>query len=370
MPAPLRVLMTTDTLGGVWTYALDLVRALGDRARVTLATMGAPVSDAQRAAAAGAGAQLCESSFRLEWMDNSMHEVAAAGDWLLGLEKTLRPDIVHLNNYCHGALPWRAPVLVVGHSCVCSWWEAVHGRSAPPEWDPYREAVAAGLKAASLVVAPTAAMLRTLDRLYGPLPETRVIYNGLDPARFGPSQKENIVLSVGRLWDHAKNIPRLAGIAHRITWPVYVAGDCRSPDDRELPMQNVCPLGRLDRADIAQWMGRAAIYALPARYEPFGLSVLEAAASGCALVVGNIPSLREIWDDAAAYVAPEDEQALCATIERLIRNEDERNDLATRGRMRAIRFSIQRTADAYWGAYSELLGCDVKMCPILCNPAR
>ncbi len=32
---------------------------------------------------------------------------------------------------------------------------------------------------------------------------------------------------------------------------------------------------------------------LPARYEPFGLSVLEAALSGCALVLGDIPSLRE-----------------------------------------------------------------------------
>ena len=35
-----------------------------------------------------------------------------------GLERRLRPDVVHLNGYTHGALPWRAPVLVVGHSCV------------------------------------------------------------------------------------------------------------------------------------------------------------------------------------------------------------------------------------------------------------
>src|SRR3954470_11972643 len=46
---PNRVLMTTDTVGGVWTYAIDLVRALGQRGvEVALASMGAPTSDEQR----------------------------------------------------------------------------------------------------------------------------------------------------------------------------------------------------------------------------------------------------------------------------------------------------------------------------------
>ncbi len=51
-------------------------------------------------------------------------------------------------------------------------------------------------------------------------------------------------------------------------------------------------------------MGEAAIFAHPARYEPFGLAVLEAAMAGCALVLGDIPTLRELWDGAAVFVAP------------------------------------------------------------------
>ena len=370
MPAKLRVLMTTDTLGGVWTYALELARALADRAQIWLASMGAPLSAGQRAAAVDAGAHICESGFRLEWMDEPWDEVADAGAWLLDLERRLRPDVVHLNNYCHGALRWRAPVLMAGHSCVCSWWEAVHGRSAPPEWDIYRAQVAAGLRAAAVVVAPTNAMLQALGRLYGPLSDGRVVHNGLDIERFAPAAKENVILSAGRLWDQAKNISKLAEIAPKLAWPVHVAGDCRSPDNRETAFHNVCPLGRLDRAQLAVSMSRAAIYALPARYEPFGLSILEAAASGCALVVGDIPSLREVWEDAACYVTPEDASALHDALSRVISDMETRDALARRARDRARRFSLQRMTAAYWDIYCELAGLNLKVCFKQCGPVR
>ncbi len=69
---------------------------------------------------------------------------------------------------------------------------------------------------------------------------------------------------------------------------------------------------------MAGWLGRASIFALPARYEPFGLLPLEAALSGCALVLGDIPSLREVWGDAAWFVPPDDRDALTAAIGSLI----------------------------------------------------
>ncbi|WP_326491751.1 glycosyltransferase family 4 protein [Myxococcus stipitatus] len=128
---PRRVLMTTDTVGGVWTYALELCRALAEvGVEVALATMGAPLTPAQAEEARGVpGLRVFESTWRLEWMESPWEDVEAAGAWLLGLEARLEPDLVHLNGYCHGALPWRAPVVMVAHSCVASWWEAV--RSGP-----------------------------------------------------------------------------------------------------------------------------------------------------------------------------------------------------------------------------------------------
>ena len=115
----MNVLMTADAIGGVWTYALDLATWLGARGvGVTLATMGAPPTAEQVSAARRAQVELVTSTFRLEWMDAPWDDVARAGEWLLDLESKLRPDVVHVNGYAHGALPWRAPQVVVAHSCV------------------------------------------------------------------------------------------------------------------------------------------------------------------------------------------------------------------------------------------------------------
>src|SRR3954465_475354 len=122
-----RILMTGDTVGGVWTFTLELAEALSARGiEVVLATMGGDPSDGQRAEAARVpGLCLLGSPYKLEWMDDPWRDVAESGRWLLGLEEAYRPDIVHLNSFGHGALPWSAPVVLTAHSCVASWWEAV-----------------------------------------------------------------------------------------------------------------------------------------------------------------------------------------------------------------------------------------------------
>jgi glycosyltransferase involved in cell wall biosynthesis len=244
---------------------------------------------------------------------------------------------------------------MVAHSCVLSWWRAVKGEPAPAEWDRYREAVAEGLRAADLVVAPTLAMLRGLRDDHGPIAPSRVIPNGRDGSLYAPAAKEPTILSAGRLWDEAKNIEALASVAPSLPWPVYVAGDEAHPERGATPFDSVRPLGRLSPAELARWYARTSIYALPARYEPFGLSALEAALSGCALVLGDIPSLREVWGDAAAFVPPGDPRALRSALEGLIRDPTHRLRMAEAARRRALAYSADCMARAYRDAYRELL---------------
>jgi glycosyltransferase involved in cell wall biosynthesis len=94
---------------------------------------------------------------------------------------------------------------------------------------------------------------------------------------------------------------------------------------------------------------------LPARYEPFGLSVLEAALAGCALVLGDIPSLRELWRNRAVFVAPDDPEALENAIVQLIEDPDRRNALAAGARSRAIERTPERMVEGYLAAYAEVL---------------
>jgi glycogen(starch) synthase len=347
-----RVLMTADTIGGVWTYALELARALGEQGvEVALATMGAALREEQKAEAqALPRLQIFESAFRLEWMEDPWQDVARAAEWLLDLEAELRPDFVHLNSFAHGSAPFRAPKLVVGHSCVLSWWKAVRGGAAPAEWDRYRVRVRQGLQGADVVAAPSEFMLSALEEHYGPQRVQLVIPNGRDPSRFPPREKENFILSAGRLWDDAKNVRALEEVAPQLAWPVYAAGQADSLPSGAQAI-SLRHLGQLSSECLAVWMGRAAIYALPARYEPFGLSALEAGLAGCALVLGDIASLREIWGDAATFVPPDDSHALKSALELLMDDEALRFDLAARARRRALAFTPQRMAQKYMTAY-------------------
>lgn len=375
-PATYRVLMTADTLGGVWSYALDLARGLCARGhQVILAAMGAAPTAGQRVrVAAVGGLTLHAQPYKLEWMEDPWEDIAQAGIWLSELAREYRPDLVHLNTLAHGALDWDVPVITVGHSCVMSWFEAVRGQApiAPEElvfagvgeleldeeerarWTRYRDLVRPSLRASHVVVAPSATMLQALQRHYGICVRTRVIDNGRNPDDFLPTIPEPIVLSAGRLWDEAKNAATLARAAAAIDWPVYIAGESAHPDGGSAGFRGVTLLGQLAPAQLCDWYARSSIYALPARYEPFGLTPLEAALAGNALVLGDIPSLREIWGDAALFVDPLDSKRLADAINALITDTHLRTRLAEEARRRALKLSLHAMIDGYLQLYREV----------------
>ena len=358
--------MTADCVGGVWTYALDLARGLSlAGVEVVLATMGdLPNEQHRRDAQQIPGLTLCPGAFKLEWMFDCWQDVERAGGWLLDLEAQFSPDVIHLNGYVHAALDWNAPVLVAGHSCVLSWWQAVWNTYATPEWQRYREEVTQGVQSAQAVVAPTQAMRNALTRYYGPLPPAHVIFNGRQPDLYRSEEKEPFILTAGRVWDEAKNVAALQTVAPNLAWPVYIAGSDRAPGheggetggETSVTMPaNTRFLGRLAPARLADWYARAAIYALPARYEPFGLSILEAALSGCALVLGDIASLREVWQEAALFVPPDDLDALRHALDNLIADPDLRRDMADRALRHAQRYSLRAMTNAYLDLYGSLI---------------
>jgi glycosyltransferase involved in cell wall biosynthesis len=200
-------------------------------------------------------------------------------------------------------------------------------------------------------------MLSCLELQYGgAITRARVIPNGRNRALFHRAKKDRFILTVGRVWDDAKNLQALERAAPALRWPVLVAGEEEHPGGRTCLFAGLHCLGRLDPAKLARYYARAGIYALPARFEPFGLSVLEAALSGCALVLGDIPSLRESWADVALFVDPEDSLALSATINHLIEDAYLRKRLGVAARLRAQSFTQERMAEEYLSAYRAVAG--------------
>ena len=114
-------------------------------------------------------------------------------------------------------------------------------------------------------------------------------------------------------------------------------------------------LGRVAPERLTELYGCAAIFAAPVRYEPFGLSALEAGLAGCALVLGDVASLREVWGDAAVFVDPGDDEALAATLRVLIRKPARIEALGAAARAHALGYTRERMTVAYLDLYERLL---------------
>ena len=350
--------MTTDAVGGVWRYSLDLIRGFAAHgAEVLLATMGPRPSEDQRAqVAAIPNVTLAESDYALEWMANPWADVEAAGNWLLNLSEKFRADLIHLNGYAHAVLLWRRPVVVVAHSCVFSWWRAVHGCAPGAEWKEYKRRVLEGLAAAGSVIAPSAAMARAISSEFGvPIENTRVIHNFSFTETVPPEAKERFFFAAGRVWDEAKNIRLLERIAPRLNWEIRVSGSDRRRDESMASISSVRFLGMLPYEELLQQMARASVFVHPALYEPFGLSVLEAARASCCLVLADIPSLRELWNGAAVFVDPRNPDQWIHELNRLAADQENCRSLGAVAHSHAKKYSADLAISQYEQVYQSLL---------------
>ncbi len=352
-----RLLMTIDAPGDNWLFAITLAQALAPHhIHVILATMGAPLRLDQRDTIRRIPSiSLYESALKVEWMHNPWDDLVRAGDWLLGLEAHTRPDVIHVGSFTQAALPWKAPVVLGAQGCLMSWWEAVKGLPLPPDRVDYQARVAHGLQAAQRVVVPSAAFGHMLKRHYTPDLPLVVIPNGYARAASGaaPISKESFVLAYGRMWDEARNLGALIRTAPQLPAPVYIAG---GGDTSELQPagkdRGIRRLGTPGPRQLEQWYARAAVFASPARYDPLGLSIVAAGVAGCALVLGDIPMVREHWDGAALFVR--DDAGLEDSLRQLLEDPALRRAWGERARERAESFTAVRMADAYMRLYGDL----------------
>ncbi len=100
----MRVLMTTDAVGGVWQYSLALARGLVERhdCRVTLVCFGEPSEHDAVELVAGGRVELIPLRRKLEWMPDSAADVEASIEDVARLATTWRADLIHSNQFCFG----------------------------------------------------------------------------------------------------------------------------------------------------------------------------------------------------------------------------------------------------------------------------
>jgi glycogen(starch) synthase len=363
------VLVTSDSLSGSWTYTRELVTGLVTRGvRVTLVSFGEiPLPEQTSWMDHLHGLDYRPTAFRLEWMQESEEDLPESSAFLAALVREVRPDVLHLNQFCYGNLPVDVPRVVMAHGDLITWRQAVHaqGSRGDRSLDWYRQTVLDGLAGADAVVAPSAWMLDRISACYGRPRRAEVIYPGRNPIFFNPYvNKDDCVLAVGRLVDAGKQVYLLTQQPYSV--PVCIVGAEHTVPMPRIPIRadvkvdmdqtSVAIRGPQTEAQLRALYSRASIYAATARYEPLGMAALEAAFSRCAIVANDIPSFREIWGDAALYFRTNDAASLAENIRRLNEDRPMRRAYAELAYTRAReRFTTKRMIDDCLQLYRSLI---------------
>lgn len=365
----MHVLVTTDTLTAVWTYARELVTGLVSRGtRVTLVSFGEIPTPGQTAWMEKLqGLEYRPTAFRLDWMQEGQQDFEDSSAYLIELIKEQKPDLLHFNHPCYGGLTVDIPRIVVAHGDLINWWKSVHGREPNPtpwlRW--YRQTLNEGLIHADVLVAPTVWMLDALRSCYISPSHATVIYSGRNPIFFNPyGKKDDSILAIGRLLDPGKQTCLLTQHHHAL--PVSIVVSDSNVEAPKLPIRadvklavdqaSISLKGQQTEAQLRALYSRSSIYAATARYEPLRMNAVEAAFSRCAIVANDIPPFREVWGEAALYFNANDSFSLAAVIQRLSEDRELCRTYANRAFERAHEcFTANRMVNEYMGLYERVL---------------
>jgi glycosyltransferase involved in cell wall biosynthesis len=354
---PMKVLITADAVGGVWQYSTELAAGLSRLGiESVLALMGPAASDEQKQAAAIPGVELIDTGLALDWLAEDGAALCDAGAAIRALASDTGCSLVQLNTPALAAgTRFDIPVVAVQHSCVATWWEAVQGSELPEDFAWRTELNRAGLHAADAVVTPTAAFGEMVRRRYGLAQAPRTVHNGRTPPKVAESAPHDFVFTAGRLWDEGKNLGTLDAAARSISVPIRAAGPLTGPNGAKVMFEHLHCLGNLGEAELARWLSARPVFVSTALYEPFGLAVLEAASAGCPLILSDIPTFRELWDDVAIFVPARDQEGFTRAIANLVGDDFERAVMGRAARERALRFTPDAMAAQMASLYRGLL---------------
>lgn len=294
---------------------------------------------------------------------------------LPALARRVAPRVLHSPHYTLPVLS-RVPRVVTLHDATFFTDPGVHTRAKGPF---FRAATRLALRRARCCIVPSQATADELVRVAGADPERlAVAHHGVDPAVFAPPSsaavhavRERLGLAddqpylafLGTL-EPRKNIPELvrgwtAACRGRTDPPVLVlaggAGWDTDLDDAiaAVPSElNVLRPGYLPVDELAGLLGGAEVVAYPSLGEGFGLPLLEAMASGAAVLTTRRLALPEVGGDAVAYTEP-DRDSIAAALRDLLDDPDRRKKLAAAAVDRAAGFTWDACAAAHVAAYER-----------------
>lgn len=109
------------------------------------------------------------------------------------------------------------------------------------------------------------------------------------------------------------------------------------------------------REEVYGILKHSDVFAISSIYEGFCVAAVEAMGCGLPVVASDIEVLREVVADGGRFASTQDPASFSAELGRLLTDNEAAAALGGRARERAARFTIERTAEAYYDAYESVL---------------
>ncbi len=118
---------------------------------------------------------------------------------------------------------------------------------------------------------------------------------------------------------------------------------------------HVAYLGKPEQSELVQLYNAADILVAPSFQEGFGLTIIEAMATGTAVITSNVSAMPEVAGGAAILVDPADVDAITAAIKRICHDDAYKHELVQKGLNRAKDFTWQANAEQVAQVYENLM---------------
>ncbi len=186
--------------------------------------------------------------------------------------------------------------------------------------------------------------------------DARIVPNGVEIAAYRPGTKR-----AGSVAFLGRDDPRKGLDVLLTAWPAVLEAVPRAHltvmgASRDLSVPGVTYLGRVSEQEKADVLSTTEIYCAPnLGGESFGIVLVEAMASGCAVLASGIPAFAHVVSDAGALVAPQDPVGLASRIVSLLVDDTRREELQSAALVRAAEFEGRTVATLFEQAYHDAI---------------
>jgi glycosyltransferase involved in cell wall biosynthesis len=217
---------------------------------------------------------------------------------------------------------------------------------------------------ADLIVAVSAFTGSQVQESFGVSPDRiRIIHHGTLPRTIPHAPREKLVLCVGAIQRRKGQAALVRAFrAMPDEWTLvlagsngFEAGETLAEVAKSPARERIRITGYVSEDQLAEFYGKASIFAFPSLDEGFGMPVLEAMAAGIPVVTSNRSALPEVAGDAAVLVDPLRDDQLATALTELSKDEHRRAELIQRGKARAEGFKWSHAVEQTVAVYRELL---------------